>query len=210
MKRILCFGDSNTYGYIPASDHIRYDDKTRWTRLISKRLKKFEIIEEGLNSRTILSDDPRPGREGRSGYQYLLPCLESHDPIDYCIVMLGTNECKIRYEKSAVEIGKMFLEFILTPILTRQFYNAPNPKVIIVCPPRVRGKLAAAAFENKYDEQSEQKSIQLEKIFMEIAEKNNCKFVSALDLPVGGDGVHLTKQGHRVLAERLVAEILGK
>ena len=33
MKRILCYGDSNTWGYIPENGK-RYDNLTRWTKVL--------------------------------------------------------------------------------------------------------------------------------------------------------------------------------
>ena len=105
LVRILCYGDSNTWGYISGSDHQRYGNDKRWTKLLQKLLgNNFEVIEEGLNSRTLISNDQRPGKEGKSGYTYLIPCLDNHDQIDLLILMLGTNELKNAYNKSAEEI----------------------------------------------------------------------------------------------------------
>ena len=71
--RVLCFGDSNTWGFVP-SVGLRYDENTRWTRVLGKLLgEKYEIIEEGLNSRTICTDDSYTGKEGRCGITYLAP-----------------------------------------------------------------------------------------------------------------------------------------
>lgn len=53
--RILCYGDSNTWGYISGSDHQRYGNNERWTKILAKLLgNSFEVIEEGLNSRTLI------------------------------------------------------------------------------------------------------------------------------------------------------------
>ena len=66
IMRILCYGDSNTWGYISGTDHQRYIED-RWPRILQKNLgEKFEIIEEGLNSRTLISNDTRPGKEGKT------------------------------------------------------------------------------------------------------------------------------------------------
>ena len=63
----LCYGDSNTWGYISGSNHLRYGKDERWTRLLAQKLgDRFEIIEEGLNSRTLISHDTRPGKEGKN------------------------------------------------------------------------------------------------------------------------------------------------
>ena len=135
--RILCYGDSNTWGYISKENPKRYGENERWTRLLASKLgKDFEIIEEGLNSRTLISNDTRPEKEGKNGYEYLIPCLDTHDPIDLVIIMLGTNELKKSYNKSIEEIGEIFEEYFVKTILNRksQIENK-YPKLLIVAPP---------------------------------------------------------------------------
>ena len=137
LKRILCYGDSNTWGYISGSNHERYDNKKRWTKILENLLgDDFEIIEEGLNSRTLISNDLRPGKEGKNGYEYLIPCLDSHDPIDLVILMLGTNELKNTYNKSAENIGKLLENYFVKTILSRKSqFKETYPKLLIVAPP---------------------------------------------------------------------------
>ena len=54
MKRILCFGDSLTWGFIPGSGE-RYDETKRWTKLLQKKLgNHYEIIENGISGRVSL------------------------------------------------------------------------------------------------------------------------------------------------------------
>lgn len=96
MFRILCFGDSNTYGYRP--DGLgRFDENTRWTMRLSKKLGSgYQVVEEGLCGRTTIFDnDVNPGRRGSDHIGML---MESHNPIDLLIIMLGTNDYKCRYE----------------------------------------------------------------------------------------------------------------
>lgn len=94
MKTIVCYGDSNTYGYNPENG-FRYEYEERWTTILQKELKDSAIvIPEGLNGRTTsFEDELRPGRNGAT---YLDPCLHSHGPIDLVVLMLGTNDLKIR------------------------------------------------------------------------------------------------------------------
>ena len=134
--RILCYGDSNTWGYISGSDHQRYGDDERWTKKLAKLLgDDFEVIEEGLNSRTLISEDERPGKEGKNGYEYLMPCLDTHDPIDLVILMLGTNELKAAYNKTAKEIGEMLEEYFVKVILERKSQTGNRyPRLLIVAP----------------------------------------------------------------------------
>lgn len=80
MKSILCFGDSNTWGYNPRTKE-RYPRNERWTGMLRQELGDgYEIIEEGLNGRITVWEDPI--EEHKNGKEYLIPCLESHQPID--------------------------------------------------------------------------------------------------------------------------------
>src|SRR5438309_1536590 len=112
-KRALCFGDSNTWGYISGSDHIRLDVNKRWPGILQEKLgNEWEVIEEGLNSRAIIHEDSRAGKEGRSATSYIIPCLDTHDPLDWVIVMLGGNELKSEYNMSAQEVADSMMSFI--------------------------------------------------------------------------------------------------
>ena len=201
--RILCYGDSNTWGYIPGSNHLRFGNNERWTRILAKKLgKKFEIIEEGLNSRTIVSEDERNGKEGKNGSYYLIPCLDTNDPIDLVIVMLGTNELKNTYGYSIEQIGDMFDIFIIKTIINRksQFLNK-YPKVLIIAPP-IANDDGSGKYKNAYE-----KSLRFNEIYKKIALKNNCYFIDNEGLETGIDKIHLSKESHALLAKKVKNEI---
>ena len=102
-KGILCFGDSNTYGYDPAGG--RYDEETRWPMVMQRILGEgYRVVEEGLGGRTFSQDDPTEGGF-KSGISYLPPCLKSHNPLELVIVMLGTNDTKQRFGLNAQTIA---------------------------------------------------------------------------------------------------------
>ena len=102
MKHILCFGDSNTYGFDPLRG--RYDDHTRWTRVLGTLLgPDYLILEEGLNSRTTAIDDPF--EPYRNAMDYIVPCIQSHLPLDLTILMLGTNDMKNYFQPDARKIN---------------------------------------------------------------------------------------------------------
>ena len=68
MINVLCYGDSNTYGYNPLNGE-RFNSNKRWTgRLQSMLGRNYKIIEEGLNGRTTTLDDPLD--ENRNGEEY--------------------------------------------------------------------------------------------------------------------------------------------
>lgn len=107
---ILCFGDSNTYGYKPDGTG-RFDTDTRWTSLLQKKLgADHRVFEEGLCGRTTVFQDDL--REGRRGLDLIGVTMEMHNPIDLLIVMLGTNDCKARYNASAGTIAKGLAQVI--------------------------------------------------------------------------------------------------
>ena len=92
MKNILCFGDSNTYGYIPI-ERKRYAYEERWPGLLAAALGgEYHIIEEGLNGRTTAFTDYL--EPDRNALEYIGPCILSHAPLDLVIIMLGTNDTK--------------------------------------------------------------------------------------------------------------------
>ena len=103
MKYVLCYGDSNTWGCKP-EDHERYEFYERWPGIVQKDLgDEFRIYENGLNGRTTVFEDPiEEGRCGKEGFLYL---LESCSPLDAVVIMLGTNDCKLRFGMPAWDIG---------------------------------------------------------------------------------------------------------
>ena len=206
--RILCYGDSNTWGYISGSDHQRYGNNERWTKILADLLgNRFEVIEEGLNSRTLTSNDTRPGKEGKNGYEYLMPCLDTHDPIDLVILMLGTNELKAKYQKSANNVGEMLEEYFVKTILNRKSQLKDScPKLLIVVPPIVNENQEYCKTNNMFLG-ALQKSKELNDIYKNIAKKYNCYFLSNQGLETGIDGVHLTKESHMKLAKMLEEKI---
>ncbi|NTW45428.1 MAG: hydrolase [Candidatus Moranbacteria bacterium] len=207
-KRILCFGDSNTWGYVPGTDHERYPSDIRWPGALQSMLgSRVEIIEEGLNSRGILKGDSRPGKEGRSSLEYIIPCLDSHDPIDVVIVFLGTNELKFEFGLSSREIGENLRTF-LTAVTTHQSQNGVSkPAVIVIVPPRIDEETDYCRAHDKYKGASE-KSTDLRLVYRQVVDEVGVRFLDAQDsLKTGTDGVHLLSESHRLLAEQLAKMI---
>ena len=199
MKQILCFGDSNTYGLIPDTKG-RYDWEIRWTGRIGEKLKEAEyrIIEEGLCGRTTIFDDSlRPGRRGTE----LLPViLESHQPIEVVILMLGTNDCKALYNATAEIIG-LGIERLLDQIEK----GAPGAKVLLVSPIHLGERVWEEGYDPEFNEVSIQTSKNLEQVYRKIAHKRNISFLSASAYakPSENDREHLDEEGHEKLADAI-------
>jgi len=200
--RIVCFGDSYTWGYIPGTDHERFSEEIRFPKVLQKLLgENFEVIEEGLNSRTLGSEDKRSNKQGRNGSTYLIPCLDSHDPIDLVILMLGSNEIKDKFQNSPKEIGKLFEDNFVKVILNRKSqFKDSYPKLLIISLPIIN---EATEYASARYFGGTEKSQQLNLIYSKIAKRNKCHFIDTQQLTVGVDGVHFTKESHIALAEML-------
>lgn len=135
MKTILCYGDSNTWGSDPRA-RDRYPWERRWTGILQRHLgDAFRVIEEGLPGRTTNLDDTI--EPGRNGMTYLLPCLESHRPIDLVTVMLGTNDLKERFGRNASDIAQAAALVARTAATAQVGPNRTTPKVLLMAPPPV-------------------------------------------------------------------------
>ncbi|TKB94918.1 MAG: hydrolase, partial [Mesorhizobium sp.] len=106
MRSVLCYGDSNTHGQIPGRGPLeRYGPDERWPGVLRAELgPDWYVIEEGLSGRTTVHDDPIEGAH-KNGRTYLRPCLQSHATLDLVIIMLGTNDLKIRFNKPPSEVA---------------------------------------------------------------------------------------------------------
>ena len=133
-QRIICFGDSNTWGYDPVSGS-RYDENTRWTMRMQQILGEgYQVIEEGQNGRTIACEDPWEWGN-KKGMDYILPMVESHIPFDTLIIMLGSNDLKRKFHLPAGDIAGSLQNMLmqLRGFLKYKCGDA-NPRILIVSP----------------------------------------------------------------------------
>lgn len=208
-KRVLCFGDSNVWGYVSRSDHDRYPADKRWTGVLQKTLGgEYEVIEEGLNSRAINKDDPRPGKEGCNATNYIVPCLTTHDPLDWVVFMLGTNELKHEYNMSPEEIAVAMENFLLKIINLKSQLRDIRPQVILISPSLVNENSEYCEAGNKYLGATE-KSKKLSALYKKIADKMDLIFLDAASITnAGKDGVHITEESHQKLGEAVAKMIV--
>jgi lysophospholipase L1-like esterase len=134
-KRILCFGDSNTWGFTPVTA-VRYDEKTRWTGILQEKLgPDYAIIEEGLSGRTTVFDvDFDDLENGKKALGYI---LKSQQPLDAAVVFLGTNDI-VEHKMDRIELG---ITEIIRQIKNANYIirsNTPifanGAKVLLICP----------------------------------------------------------------------------
>jgi lysophospholipase L1-like esterase len=196
MRTVLCFGDSNTWGYDPASDGGRYPPAIRWPGRLAHVLgDEWEVISEGLNGRTATLDSPVA--EGRNGLTYLLPCLESHAPLDVVVIYLGTNDAGDRYTLPAQDVAAAVGRLVRVVQTSETGRDGAAPSVLVVCPPPF-GRLDP---EGTFAHAGE-KSRQLGKWFAEMCDLAGCELLDLDGVAAYSDldGIHLDQDGHTAVA----------
>ena len=203
MPVIVAFGDSNTWGYDPATG-VRFPHARRWPSVLARELgPDFEVIAEGLNGRTTVHDDPI--EPYRCGADALPPCLMSHAPLDLVILALGCNDLKKRFSLSAFDIAEGAARLVF---LARAYGQGPDgrpPKILLIAPPPV-AKLTGFA---EMFEGSTEKSRLLGERYRAVAEREGVAFLDAgqvircSDL----DGIHFEADQHELLGRSVAKAV---
>ena len=196
MKKILCYGDSNTFGYNP-TDGSRFDDKTRWTAILKENLgSDFEIIEEGACDRTGFADNDK-------GFLY---STQRHFPkmiaktkdIDIIVLWIGTNDLQFKYDLSFKQIENGLEKLIIT---------AKNyaKRIIIIAPVILDNNVLNGNFNFQFDESSIAKSKKVGKIYRKLSKVYGLNYFDLNEFvkPSEADGLHYDKIGHNIIAGKL-------
>ena len=200
IKNILCFGDSNTYGYIPGNSG-RYDRDTRWTGILQKKLgENYYVIEEGCCGRTTIYDDSK--RPYKNGSKSLLQVIQDNSPIDMIIIMLGTNDLKKVYEPTPLKLGRG-IETLVNIIENNTESNfGKKIEILIISPLQLGEDIWRKKYDEEFDDHSVEVSKNLTKVYKEIAKRHNSYFIDASSVAVvsNKDAQHLNEEGHRKMA----------
>jgi len=203
VKTVLCYGDSNAWGYDPSSQ-ARFPRDVRWPGVLRNELGQgYLVIEEGLNGRTTVWDDPI--ELDKNGATYLRPCIQTHKPIDLVIIMLGTNDLKTRFSLTAYDIASG--AGVLVDIVQKSDTGVEGgaPEVLLIAPPpAVELTNFAEMFENAIE-----KSGDFSKHYRRIANEKGCHYLDAGDYVESSplDGIHLEAGMHRKLGEAVTADV---
>ena len=208
--RILCIGDSNTWGYNPENGW-RYEN--RWTKVLGELMPEYEIVEEGMNGRTILSVDPF--MKERCGIAGLKMLLMSHKPVDLVIVMLGTNELKTSFECSAEYVAKGIEEFIKVINNKEMWDRFLVPRLLVISPVLIREELIINGdVFGGYDEKSVRESRCMAKQIEYVCREYGVEFMNAAAFAEASlvDNLHMDEENHKKLAvamSRKIKEMFG-
>jgi lysophospholipase L1-like esterase len=213
-RRILCYGDSNTYGFIPVETppSTRYPTEQRWPQVMRAALgDDVEVIEEGLNGRTTDTQDPTNpllGGAALDGAAYLAACLNSHLPLDAIAIMLGTNDTKPHLDRTPLRIaqGMKRLADIVRTMDGGIGTAYPNPRVLLICPPPL-GTLSAA-FVDMFAGGLEKTRL-MPPLYEAMAQAAGVEFLDAGSVisTDGVDGVHLSAEMQRRLGLAVAAKL---
>lgn len=205
MKTILFFGDSNTYGLKPDGTG-RYDFSVRYTGRLQALLgREYRIIEEGCPGRTTIFEDMK--RPYKKGLDYITPCLQSHSPLDFAAVMLGTNDCKSAYGATADGIAAG-----LSQIIERiKSSETPPTNILIISPAPLGRDIIKSDFDPEFNANSVAVSKSLADAYRLLAQKKGCLFFDAASATKVSplDQEHLDESGHEKLAQA-IANLLTK
>ena len=214
-KRIMCFGDSLTWGWNPTLEGVpveRYAKDKRWTGVLATELgSDYEVIEEGLSGRTTNLDDPLDPR--LNGGAYLPSALASHLPLDLVVLMLGTNDSKVYFNRTPFEIAAG-----MSTLIGQVAYSMggvgtvyPAPKVLLVAPPPLAKTMpspwVAELFQGGYE-----KTATLAEQYRKLAAFLQIPFFNAGDVITteGVDGIHFSEKNNYILGMELANFITDK
>ncbi|OGT35637.1 MAG: hypothetical protein A3F11_06940 [Gammaproteobacteria bacterium RIFCSPHIGHO2_12_FULL_37_14] len=215
-KTILCYGDSNTWGYIAGKFNLqtqymeRYPRDIRWTGRLQKLLgDDYYVIEEGLNGRTTNVDSDIPPE--RNGKNYLLPCLYTHSPLDLVVLMLGGNDLKKIFNRSVDDIVNGLSE--LTHMIQSTKYGRgmqSPPKILLVGYPTLTHDNAGEFYGDKnMFENGVKRSKEFDAHISKMAKQNDCYYFNMAPYVEFSevDGLHFDEEGHKIFAEKIAPEI---
>lgn len=213
MRSVLCFGDSNTFGYDPqgvaSGTRFRYPVDVRWPGVLQGLLgPDWRIVEEGLCGRTTVHRDPFEG--GLCGLDELPVALASAQPIDCIVLMLGTNDMKTCFNLAANDIARGVESLVLAIKRFPWAVGCWEPMILVVSPPHI-GEGVRNVVLSSFGEHSVRVSHEVAEAYRVVADEQGCAYLDASKVcePSPIDHIHMTPQGHGELA-RAVAKAIGE
>lgn len=219
MRRILFYGDSNTYGFDPR-DGGRYPETIRWPdRLAASFAARLtdlqspsavsgaeycaEYEENGAEGMMILADGMNgrrvPDLTSPAASVYVDAMLRRAVPLDIFAVMLGTNDLWWPMEPDAeipASSMKLLLEHVRSLCVRERENDAPGSscRILLIAPPHL--------LEN---DTVRRESRRLTELYRKLAEENGYEFADAetWGIDLAFDRVHFSEKGHRQFAAEM-------
>ncbi|MBQ2317597.1 MAG: lipase [Lachnospiraceae bacterium] len=188
MKKLILYGDSNTYGYDPRDFFGgRYEENIRWAGIVKRELEgRYDVIEEGMNGRCL-------PRVSDGLFQELVRSTNAEDVL---AMMLGTNDILLTSRPDVsrtVDRADELLNYVKEHCAG---------KFILIAPPYISDSYPDLQLYHDC-------SVEMNRQFMTLAKQYNIVAVDAgsWNIPMGSDGVHFTEQGHLEFAKRFLQNL---
>lgn len=196
MKKIVCYGDSNTFGYDP-KDGSQYNENIRWTSVLQTYLgQEYQVINEGMCDRTGFVENPK-------GFIFSAPkhfpdFISKSDNIDLLILWIGTNDLQFLYDIRLENIKKGLENLI-------KLGKIKADKIVIIPPVILDNRILDGYFNYQFDETSIEKSKQVGKIYKALSDLYNCEYfdINKFVKPSDIDGLHYDESSHKIIADKL-------
>ena len=208
--RIVCFGDSNTWGYNPV-DGTRFDEDTRWTGRLQTLLgDKYCVIECGICGRTTSIDEPfRDCRNGRKG---LLYSMEESRPFDLLIISLGGNDLK--YEgamgtsRGMRAILRTALHSGITSTNNKSAFRDGKERILVISPIPFGEGLEEISPDHLFVGKRDV-SLRFAELYGPICKEFGVEMLDAAQFaqPSPVDCIHMDAEGHRAIAEAVCKKV---
>ena len=206
-RRVLAFGDSNTFGTPPMrsrTDGGRFGPEVRWPRVMAARLG-CEVVEEGLPGRTAGAlADPVMG-PATNGLLGLDMALRSHGTLDDIVILLGTNDLKAHFGLDAKGIAANIAGLLALVRSAEMTERHGGARITLLCPPPVRevGPIRAEFWG------AEARGAGLAAAYAALAEGVGCGFFDAGSVIAvsGVDGVHFEAEAQVTLGRAVAAAL---
>lgn len=210
-KTILCYGDCNTWGYIPGSGGARFPSHVRWPGVLSKLLRSnYRVNEEGLCGRTTVWDDPLSHGIDHNGLRMFGAILDTHRPLDLVIIALGTNDLKARFNVPTVDIAGGVERLVITAANAAfgpAGAGAP-PDILVICPTTIWEVVGSP--EGKMFKGGRERSMEMREAFHDMAARVRVPMLYAEDFVHSdpSDGIRLSAESHTILAQEVAKWVL--
>lgn len=202
MKNILCFGDSNTFGFNPLNGS-RFTKEERWSGILKEKLSKlnYEVVEAGANNRSCFIKNEL---DDLTGYLALPKYLNKE--FDYVILAIGINDLQKFYRPTNDEI-KEGLKRLIDIIKDKN----NKTKILILSPSNLTKDIFHSYFINLFDEVSIKKSKEIFELYKSVAADNNCDIINLNEVSEVStlDGLHYDINGHKKIVKKLYEYFLN-
>jgi lysophospholipase L1-like esterase len=205
MKTVLCYGDSNTWGYL-APDGARLGRWERWPGVLQRALgEDVHVVEEGLNGRTTVFDVPED--PDRNGLTFLPALLETHAPVDVLVLFLGVNDFFLPFQVTAWRVAHAVGALVDVARRSEWGPDGGAPAVVAMCPPPF-GDLGA---ERASSPHGEAETRELGDAFRQMATEHECEVVDLAGHVAFGvpDGIHFDAEGHAAIGKLMTERLQG-